>query len=162
MNNRQRVERIRSRLDHPVIDSDAHFDGVPPPRTLTFAHGFRARREMAADILQGAFGVLVQRGWLADDIFDVAQSYAGAGTPLFFADDVLIAAYLEHRGVRKVMARGVPIAELGKCVGGKSAGCTADRVGSMVPLHGAGRMTRNYRLAIPFIAKHLSVWPAFN
>ena len=49
-----------------VVDAGDRFHGAPQSGALVVSHGFEAPREMSADILQGAFGVLVQRKWFLD------------------------------------------------------------------------------------------------
>jgi hypothetical protein len=101
-----------------------------------------AREDFSADILQFGFGAIVLRKWFADDIYDLIQPKQ----PLFYCDDVLFSAYLESKGIGKMCVSGISLPRL------------LDH-SQLHPLAGDGRMTQNYRMAIPAISRTLGIWP---
>jgi len=109
-------------------------------------------RDTAVDILQGAFGMLYSRGmFVAADLLALAPT--SLAEPLFFADDVLFAAYLAHRGVRKTCVSGLPMPSL----------LPSSKIASLSGGTGShGTMTRNYRLAVPAMQRRLGVWQNFS
>jgi hypothetical protein len=110
-----------------------------PPDRLTFIA--ESPEDVVVDLLQFGFGTMVLRGWFADDIYDLIRP----SEPLFYCDDVLISAYLDSKGIRRICASGIPLPRL------------LDH-SQLRPLSGEGRMARNYRLAIPAISSTLGVW----
>ena len=98
--------------------------------------------DLAVDILQFGFGTIVLRKWFDDDIYDLVQPLE----PLFFSDDVMFSGYLESKGVERVCVSGIPLPRL------------LDHW-NVWPLHGEGRSTGNYKLAIPEISSRLNIWP---
>jgi hypothetical protein len=99
-------------------------------------------KHLAVDILQFGFGGLVLRGWFDADIRVLVRPLE----PLFFADDVLFSGYLEKKRIPRVCVAGLPLPRL------------LDH-SSVRPLHGEGRATRNYRVAIPELSRRLGIWP---
>jgi len=112
----------------------------PTPRHLTFVA--EPPEDVAVDILQFGFGSMVLREWFEDDIYELIQPKR----PLFFCDDVLFSGYLESRGIRRM------------CVSGISLPLLLDH-SRLHPLSGEGRMTENYRAAVPTISSMLGIWP---
>ena len=112
---------------------------MPLPWRLTFLA--EPAEDIAVDILQFGFGAMVLREWFEDDIYAMIRP----GQPLFFSDDVLFSGYLEHKGVKRVCVSGMRLPRLLAHAETK-------------PLSGSGRMTRNYRSAIPTISSMLGIW----
>ena len=97
--------------------------------------------DFSVDILQFGFGTMVLREWFADDIYKLIRPRE----PLFYCDDVLFSAYLESKGIGRTCASGIPLPRLLEH-------------SALQPLSGEGRMTRNYRIAIPAISSTLGIW----
>ena len=118
----------------------AQIKAAPPsPWSLTFLA--EPDEDMGVDIIQFGLGVIVFRGWFADDIYALVEPHE----PWFLADDVLFSAYLEHRGVKRLCAAGLHLPRLLEQA-------------TLEPLSGDGRMTKRYRAAIPAIAARLAIW----
>ena len=125
--------RIDVRIGHDIETA------APTRRALTFVA--EPSEDVCVDILQFGFGAMLLREWFDDDIYEMIQPEQ----PLFFSDDILFSGFLESRGVKRMCVSGISLPQL------------LDH-SQLRPLSGEGRMTRNYKVAIPTISDMLGIW----